>query len=75
MNIIVKQKEIVIINYRKTEMENTIICSEEETLKLGYYVDKIGVPDVNYKWNKKIHYIDAPIDWFRLTLFMISLGY
>jgi len=56
-------------------MENTITSSEEETLKLGYYIDKIGVLDINYKWNKKIHYIEAPIDWFRLILFMMSLGY
>lgn len=56
-------------------MKNHLFVGEEETLKLGYYIDKIGVPDINHKWNKKIHYIEAPIDWFRLSLFMISLGY
>jgi len=56
-------------------MENNLICGEEETLKIGYWIDKIAIPDPNYKWNKKMHYFDAPITQFQLILNLISLGY
>lgn len=54
-------------------MENQIDCSKQATIKIATYIDKIGVLDKDYDYNKKIHYIDAPASGFRLALFMTWL--